>query len=75
LTRHNLVHVRDLDRLEGLNERYRQLTLRLEALTEEAAHYDRPVPGLRALQEEAVRVRREAVELLKRMTEELEKNP
>jgi len=48
--------------------------LRLEALSEEAAHYDRPVPGLRALQEEAVRVRREATELLRHMADELEES-
>ncbi len=62
--RYRLIRLADLDLLEGLNGRYQQLMLRLEAAIEEAAAYDRPPEELRALQAEVVRLRREAVAML-----------
>ncbi len=69
--RYRLIRLADLDRLEGLNGRYQQLMLRLEAATEEAAAYDRPPEELRALQADVVRLRRETVAMLERMASEV----
>lgn len=69
--RYRLIRLADLDRLEGLNSRYQQLMLRLEALSEDAAEYDQPAEALRALQADVVRLRREAVAVLERMAREV----
>lgn len=69
--RYRLIRLADLDRLEGMGARHQQLMLRLEALSEEAAEYDRPPEALRALQADVIRLRREVVMVLERMTNEI----
>ena len=62
-----------LDRLEGLNERYRSLSMRIEELHDEAAHYDLELDRerLRNLEVSRQRVRKEAEALLREVLERL----
>lgn len=65
--RRALIRIDDLDQLEGLNERHRQVMRRIEAELEASSYYDRPSERLYELQAQAARVRREAVTLLERL--------
>ena len=63
-----------LDRLEGLNERYRLLTNRIEELLDEAAHYDLEPDAEKLRQLETVRrrVKDEAVTVVRELLKEIE---
>ena len=62
-----------LDRLEGLNERYRLLTNRIEELLNEAAHYDLEPDSEKLRQLDAVRrrVKDEVVAVVRELLEKM----
>ena len=62
-----------LDRLEGLNERYRLLTNRIEELLDEAAHYDLEPDSEKLRQLETVRrrVKDEAVAVVRELLDKV----
>ena len=59
-----LVTLRELDELEGLVARHRELTERLEQLERDAAAFDTPAQGVLELSQKTDTVRRELAEVL-----------